>query len=191
MKLKGAFFFFFFLFPILSPMCSGRIQCGSLPPAAPGTLWGASGCFRKPAEWGVCERGEWFSELCTWPCISPGLGSYLNSRCEGGSGNVCRGAWQTLSLNPTLYLQFLAWKAENKITWHSGPSFLQYGLNLPFQALSSQLLRTDPGSSQLIDTWTSGDRTHFTFIFSTTSKPWSSLSSECLGGQLVPLSVNS
>lgn len=38
-------------------------------------------------------------------------------------------AWQPQSLNPTLYVEFLARKAENNSTWHSGPLFQQYGFN--------------------------------------------------------------
>lgn len=56
MKLKGGFFSSFFLlfFPL---RCSGRIQPSSLSPATTGALWGASDCFRKPPEWGICESG--------------------------------------------------------------------------------------------------------------------------------------
>lgn len=84
-------------------------------------------------------RWGWFPELCAQPCISWSLNSYLSSGHKGRSGNVCRGQLGSFSPSPTLYLEFLAWKAGKNVTWHSGPLFQWWGLNLPFPAISPQL----------------------------------------------------
>lgn len=90
MKLKGGFFSS--LFP---PRCFAgvNLEVGPLLLLGLGEMLVADG---GSLECGVCEGGGWFSKLYTWPCVSRGRDSYLDSRHEGGGGSVCRASLAAL-----------------------------------------------------------------------------------------------
>lgn len=101
------------------------------------------------------------------------------------------GAWQTLSLNPTLYLEFLAWKAENNILGIQGPCCYSMGSAYHSQPCPPSFSAQTLAPARMIDTWTSvGPHTFYIhFLDHLQTLELSSL--WMLGGQLVPLSVNS
>lgn len=100
------------------------------------------------------------------------------------------GAWQTLSLNPTLYLEFLAWKAENNILGIQGPCCYSMDSAYHSQPCPPSFSAQTLAPARMIDTWTSvGPHTFYIHFLDHLQTPELS-SLWMLGGQLVPLSVN-